>query len=138
MGGQNGRPVRKRLKMRFGKTTIAMISILIFCCACDNWPIVMPNDQRPTVTMTVGKDFDCWTTEAPPVSERAKPENVLIFSRFWGKTGWETKLFRFNLLKETTELEVALTGELDYPPVSPDGQYIFYEGNNTFAKNRLT
>jgi hypothetical protein len=111
--------------MRFGKTTIAMITILILCCACDNWQAVTPNNPVPTITMTAGEDFDCWTAGLSNTSEGAKPDNVLIFSYSFEEK--KTSLFSFSLSKETTESEVAFPRELDYMGVSPNGQYVSYQ-----------
>jgi hypothetical protein len=100
-----------------------MIAILILCCACDYrqaWPTITPTRITPEITMPAGKDFDCWTAEPPTISESSKPENILII-------GWEGDLFHFSLSKGTTE-EITLPGEVRYPPVSPNGQYVFYEG----------
>jgi hypothetical protein len=73
--------------MRFGKTTITMISILTFCCACNIHQVsstVTPTRIAPEITVPAGKDFDCWDAKASGVStENMKQENLLIFSNFW-------------------------------------------------------
>jgi hypothetical protein len=81
----------------------------------------------PTVTLTAGEDFDCWSAENSALSDNSAAGGILVFTDSSIPETRQTDLYHYDLLTKTSEREITFPGELETFSVSSNGRYIVYD-----------
>jgi Tol biopolymer transport system component len=81
----------------------------------------------PTITLTAGKDFDCWSAENSALSDNSAAGGILVFTNSSSPETRQTDLYHYDLLTKTSEREITFPDKLGYISIASNGRYIVYD-----------